>query len=66
MIWQKIHYIHANPVKAKLAESAQDYCWTSFRAFYFEENDPLLQIDKDWWWPEDVRKLQEEMQKLQK
>jgi len=34
MIWQKIHYIHANPVKARLVASAKDYPWTSFRAFY--------------------------------
>src|ERR1044072_5757857 len=39
MIWQKINYIHANPVRARLAESAGEYRWTSFRAFYLEEND---------------------------
>jgi len=25
MIWQKINYIHANPVKARLVKSAKDY-----------------------------------------
>jgi REP element-mobilizing transposase RayT len=30
---QKIDYIHANPVKAKLVSSARDYLWSSFRAF---------------------------------
>ena len=34
MIWQKINYIHANPVRARLVKSAKDYPWTSFRAFY--------------------------------
>jgi REP-associated tyrosine transposase len=36
MIWQKINYIHNNPVKAGLVTSARDYRWSSFRAFYFE------------------------------
>jgi REP element-mobilizing transposase RayT len=34
MIWQKINYIHANPVKGGLVNSAKDYRWSSFRAFY--------------------------------
>ena len=41
MIWQKINYIHANPVKAKLVSSAKDYRWSSFQAFYSEEEVPL-------------------------
>ena len=61
MIWQKINYIHNNPLKVKLSDSAKDYQWTSFRAFYFEENDELLQIDKDWWWADDVQKLSKSM-----
>lgn len=28
MIWQKINYIHANPVKAGLVNSAKDYRWS--------------------------------------
>src|SRR5207253_10490632 len=27
MIWQKINYIHANPLKASLVGSAKDYYW---------------------------------------
>lgn len=57
MIKQKIDYIHANPVKANLVQSADEYQWTSFRSMYREENDPLLQVDKEWWWPEDDEKL---------
>ncbi len=34
MIWQKINYIHANPVKAGLVSSAKDYRWSSFQSFY--------------------------------
>jgi REP-associated tyrosine transposase len=56
MIWQKINYIHNNPVRAGLVESAADYCWSSFRSFYLGESGPM-RIDKDWWWPDDVRKL---------
>lgn len=63
MIWQKINYIHANPVKAGIVKSAKDYRWSSFRAFYQNSNEPLV-IDKDWWWPDDSKKLAAEMKKL--
>ena len=56
MIWQKINYIHNNPVKAHLVKSAADYRWSSFRAFYHQSGEPLP-VDRDWWWPEDVKKL---------
>src|SRR5712691_11347877 len=52
MIWQKINYIHNNPIKRGLARSAADYRWCSFRAFYFASGEPLP-VDKDWWWPDD-------------
>jgi putative transposase len=54
MIWQKINYIHANPLRARLVTSAKDYRWSSFRAFYSESNAPLP-IDHEWWWPEDSK-----------
>lgn len=41
MAWQKIHYIHANPVKAKLVKSARDYQWSSFRSFYSQGGWPI-------------------------
>ena len=56
MIWQKINYIHANPVKARLVKSGKDYRWSSFRAMYMNATEPL-EIDQDWWWPDDVRKV---------
>ncbi len=57
LIWQKINYIHSNPLKARLVKSAADYKWSSFRAFYYQSGEPLP-VDKEWWWPEDSKKLQ--------
>ena len=56
MIWQKINYIHSNPLKAGLVKSVADYRWSSYRSFYFGESEPIS-VDKDWWWPDDVKKL---------
>ena len=63
MIWQKINYIHANPVKARLVSSAKDYCWSSFLAFYFNSTKPLS-VDSDWWWPDDTEKLSKAQKEL--
>ena len=56
MIWQKINYIHANPVKARLVSSAKDYPWSSFASFYSSSEEPLA-VDREWFWPEDAEKL---------
>jgi len=56
LIWQKINYIHNNPIKAGLVRSAGDYRWSSFRSFYFGEHEPI-EVDKKWWWEGDVQKL---------
>ena len=56
MIWQKINYIHANPVKTGLVTSAKDYHWSSFRSFYSQADDPIA-VDHDWAWPDDAEKL---------
>jgi REP element-mobilizing transposase RayT len=56
IIWQKINYIHSNPVRAVLVESAADYRWSSFGSFYLGDSEPIS-VDKDWWWPDDVQKL---------
>jgi putative transposase len=63
MIWQKINYIHANPVNAGLVKSAKDYPWSSFQAFYGGEGS-LLAVDQDWWWPDDSEKLSKAMKEL--
>jgi len=56
LIWQKINYIHNNPIKSGLVRSAAEYRWSSFRSFYSAEREPI-KVDKDWWWPHDVQKL---------
>lgn len=63
MIRQKINYIHANPVKAKLVKSAKEYRWSSFNAFYSDANEPLP-VDRDWWWPDDSQKLSKAVKEL--
>ena len=56
MIWQKINYIHNNPIRAKLVQSAKDYRWSSFRAFYLDSEEPL-RVDHNWWWLDDVEAI---------
>jgi REP-associated tyrosine transposase len=63
MIWQKINYIHANPVKASLVKSAKDYYWSGFRSFYSQGDEPLA-VDRDWWWPDDSEKLSKAMKEM--
>jgi putative transposase len=63
MIWQKINYIHANPIKAGLVKSAKDYRWSSFRSFY-SGDEVDLKVDQDWWWPDDSEKLSKAMKEL--
>ena len=63
MIWQKINYIHANPVKAGLVKSAKDYRWSSFQAFYSGSEEPLI-VDRDWWWADDSEKLSKAVKEL--
>jgi REP element-mobilizing transposase RayT len=63
LIWQKINYTHANPVKARLVKSAKDYYWTGFRSFCGLGDEPLA-VDHDWWWPDDVEKLTKAIKKL--
>ena len=57
MIWQKINYIHNNPVRAGLVNSARDYRWSSFRSFYRLESEELLSVDHEWWYEDDPEKL---------
>ncbi|MCA1633235.1 MAG: transposase [Acidobacteria bacterium] len=63
MVWQKINYIHANPLKARLVISSRDYRWSSYRAFYLKEDEPL-EVDRDWWWPDDAQKLKQAVKNL--
>ena len=63
MIWQKINYIHANPVKAGIVKSAKDYQWSSFRSFY-SQSDASLAVDHDWWWSDDAEKLSQAVKEM--
>jgi REP element-mobilizing transposase RayT len=63
MIWQKINYIHANPVKARLVKSVKDYRWSSARVIYAGATEPLV-VDQDWWWPDDAEKISKAMKEL--
>jgi REP element-mobilizing transposase RayT len=63
MTWQKINYIHANPVKAGLVSSAKDYRWSSFQAYYSGNAKPL-KVDQEWWWLDDSEKLSKAMKDL--
>ena len=63
MIWQKVNYIHANPVKAGLVKSAKDYRWSSFSSFHSQGDQPLA-VDHDWWWADDAEKLSQAVKDL--
>jgi putative transposase len=45
-IWQKIDYIHGNPVRRGLCESPTDWPWSSARAYETRRPDPI-RIDFD-------------------
>lgn len=57
MIWQKINYIHSNPIRAGLTSTGAEYPWSSFRSIYKLDDDPRIGVDTDWWWPGDVEKI---------
>src|SRR5215204_3514688 len=59
LIWQKINYIHNNPLRAGLVDSARDYRWSSFRSFYHLEDEELLSVDNEWLYPEDPERLKD-------
>ena len=63
MIWQKINYIHANPVKAGIVKAAKEYPWSSFRSFY-SQGDEVLAVDRDWSWPDDAEKLSKAVKEM--
>jgi REP element-mobilizing transposase RayT len=62
MISQKINYVHANPVKARLVKSARDYYWSSFRSFYRLGDEPLA-VDREWWWEGAEKLLKEQLKR---
>ena len=46
MIWQKINYIHANPVRGGLVAGAEDWLWSSAR-WYAGFRPVKLEMDGD-------------------
>ena len=52
IIWQKIDYIHNNPVKAGLVQRASDYRYSSFNAWY-GTGEVLAPVDKIFWWEDE-------------
>ena len=50
LIWQKINYIHNNPIKRGLVQHAEDYLYSSFAPMYKTGKEVIVPIDEDWWW----------------
>jgi REP element-mobilizing transposase RayT len=51
LIWQKIHYIHYNPVRACIVDYPVDYLWSSYGAFATESGHQApIAVDSNWWW----------------
>lgn len=44
---QKLDYIHLNPVRAGIVESAAEYPYSSHRNYYLNDNQ-LIEIDNHW------------------
>ena len=44
---KKLNYIHRNPVRARLVESAEAYPYASYRN-YVNDDDSIILIDRDW------------------
>jgi hypothetical protein len=45
IIWQKVNYIHMNPVRARIVETPADYLYSSARNYERENRDCLMEID---------------------
>ena len=45
--WEKLKYIHNNPVRANLCESPCDYKWSSYRNYHEEKG--VMEIDIPEW-----------------
>jgi hypothetical protein len=47
-IWEKIDYIHANPVRRALVSYAKDWNWSSYLDYVgVRQGDWLLKIDRE-------------------
>jgi len=50
LIWQKIDYIHNNPIRWGLVDYVDQYPYSSYHAWYESNMEPIVPIDKDFWW----------------
>lgn len=53
LIWQKIDYIHNNPVKAGLVRHPNEYPYSSFNARYGTPGEVIVPIDMEFWWEDE-------------
>jgi REP element-mobilizing transposase RayT len=51
VLWQKINYIHLNPVRAGIVDKPEEYIYSSARNYARDNKDCLLIIDlmEPWW-----------------
>jgi hypothetical protein len=45
---EKLRYMHRNPVKRGLVDAPEDWPWSSYRTYAFEERGP---VKMDWYFP---------------
>lgn len=57
MIWQKVNYIHENPVRAGIVDKPEDYLYSSARNYKWDNKDCIMEVDllEPWW--SDVGKI---------
>jgi len=51
LIWQKMDYIHNNPIRSGLVQRANEYPYSSFTARY-GAGEALIPVDMEFWWDE--------------
>lgn len=52
IIWQKINYIHTNPIARGIVSTAPEYPYSSYRVMYETGDDIIIPIDREMWWDE--------------
>jgi putative transposase len=45
---EKLRYMHRNPVKRELVQKPEDWKWSSFRAYAFQEPGPVRVNHQEW------------------
>ncbi len=45
VIWQKVGYVHNNPIRAKWVDSPEDYLYSSARNYASENRECVLKVD---------------------